>query len=128
MRKNRSFTLMEIIVVFCMVAILIGTFANYASYVLRIGKETVLRNELANIRMTIEYFRIINGRLPADLKELVNKELTSSKEHSIIQQKKFLEPHRFDNQGFVLDPFMNRYVYTAWDGQVHSGTKGFESW
>ncbi|MCX5701190.1 MAG: type II secretion system protein [Candidatus Omnitrophica bacterium] len=128
MGRRRSFTVMELIVVTCLLFILIGTFANYASYVLKIGKETTLRNELANIRMAVEYFRIINTRLPSDLMELVNKELTNSKENSIILQKNYIRPFRVNSQGYLLDPFMNRYIYTPWDGLVHSNTKGFESW
>jgi len=128
MNENRSFTFFELLVVICLIFVLLGTFAGYAAEVLKIAKETALRNELTNIRMAIEHFRIINNRYPQDLKELVNKRLTKEQDNIIITQRKYIEPFRLDIQGYLLDPFMNRYEYNVVDGQVHSSTKDFLLW
>jgi len=128
MNRGRSFAVIELLVVFCLIFILIGTFAGYASLVLRIGRETALRNELVNIRMAIEHFKVINGRYPTNLGELVNKKLTKKDKYLIITQVQFLEPFRLDADGYLIDPFMNRYDYNGYDNQLHSGTKKYQLW
>ena len=127
MRIIRSLTVMELLVVSCIIFILIGAFAGYANVVLRIGRETALRNELASIRMAIEHFRAVNGRYPVDLTELVNKKLTKKENNRIIQNR-FIEPFRLDAKGYLIDPFMNRYDYNAEESRVHSTTREFQLW
>ncbi len=128
MNRGRSFAVIELLVVSCLIFILIGTFAGYANLVLRIGRETALRNELASIRMAIEHFKVINGRYPTNLGELVNKKLTKKDKYLIITQVQFLEPFRLDADGYLIDPFMNRYDYNAHDNQLHSGTRKYQLW
>lgn len=121
-------TLIEFLILISVVLILTGTFGRYMQITLKIAKEEALTNELKNIRMAIEYYRIVNSRLPKDLAELMNKRLTSDKSYSKITQNKFLEPFRLDKKGFLLDPFMHRYIYDAQKGRVNSPTKGYETW
>jgi hypothetical protein len=119
---------MELLVVSCLIFVFIGIFAGYAGLVLKIGRETALRNELVSIRMAVEYFKIVNGRYPFDLRELVNKKLTKKENNLIITRNRFIESFRLDAEGYLIDPFMNRYDYNAQDNRVHSNTQGFLLW
>jgi hypothetical protein len=128
MRYSRSFTVLELILVFCLIATFIGVFAGYAGVITSISREEALRTELTNMRTAIYYFRIMNGRPPEDLKELMNKKLTGAPFDSRITQKTFLNPFRIDKDGVLRDPFFNPYLYDAEIGAVSSTTKGYENW
>lgn len=128
MLNKRSLTLIEFLIIFCMLLVLIGVFTAYFKLTLRVAKEVALRNELANIRMSIEHYRIINGALPKELADLMNKEVDFLDSRGIILRKKFLEPFRLDKEGNLLDPFMDRYNYKNQNGMVNSNTKGYEGW
>ncbi|MBM3252429.1 MAG: hypothetical protein FJZ11_06625 [Candidatus Omnitrophica bacterium] len=127
--NNRcSLSLIEFLIVLCVIFIFLGVFAIYANVNLRAARETALKNELNNIRMSVELYRVINGRLPEDLVNLVNQEFTLRAPDGTILKKQFLKPFRVDKEGYLLDPFMNRYVYISQDGKITSGTKRYESW
>jgi hypothetical protein len=112
----------------CVIFIFLGFFAIYARITLRISRETALRNELNNIRLSIELYRIVKGRLPEDLITLVNQDFTFKNSYGIITTKKFLEPFRVDEEGYLVDPFLNRYYFDNASGIVRSTTKNYESW
>ena len=128
LKNRRSLTLIELLIALCVIFVLLGVFAIYANINLRIAREAALRNELINIRMSIEHYRIINGKLPENLFTLMNQEFTFRSSDDIIIRKKFLKPFKVDKQGYLLDPFMNRYSYSWEEGKVSSQTKGYESW
>ncbi|MDI6758785.1 MAG: hypothetical protein QMD94_03835, partial [Candidatus Omnitrophota bacterium] len=54
--------------------------------------------------------------------------LTSGNFTGIISTKQFLQQGRIDKKGYLLDPFMNRYGYSADKGRVYSITRGYEKW
>jgi len=128
MKLKRSFTVLELLLVTCLIATFIGVFAGYANIVLTISREEALQIELTNIRTAIYYFRIMNGRPPSDLAELMNKKLTGAPFDSKIIQQTFLKAFRVDKEGALLDPFFNPYLYEVGRGVVSSQTKGYESW
>lgn len=125
---KRSLTLLEFLVVLCAIFILLGTFAIYANKILSIARQAALQNELINLRMSIEHYRVICGSLPEDLFALINKDFTFQNQDDIIPPNKFLRPFRVDKEGYLLDPFIHRYVYDNRVGNVRSQTKGYESW
>ena len=124
----RSLTLFELLVSLCIIFFLMGAFATYANTSLIVARETALQNELINIRMAIEYFRFVTQRLPKELEELRNYKLTSESLKGIITPNKFIDHARVDKEGFLLDPFMNRYAYDSASGRVWSLSKGREGW
>lgn len=126
--NRRSLTLIEFLVVICIILVLFGTFGVYIKITLRIARETALMNELNNIRLSVEHYRIINGKLPEDLLALLNQDFTFKISNGIIVRSKFLKPFRVDKEKYLLDPFMNRYIYNHRMGRVSSQTKGYESW
>jgi type II secretory pathway pseudopilin PulG len=125
---RRSFTLLELIIACLVIFTLIGTFAIYANRLLAVARQQALQNELAAIRMAIEHFRIVYNKYPESLVQLVNKELTRASPVAIIPPNIFLKSYRLDKEGFLLDPFLNRYQYNKNSGQVNSTTEGLEGW
>jgi len=129
MIKKRAFSLVELLLVICIILVLIGTFAAYSQITLRAARETALLNELHNIRMALEFYRITNGgALPEDLTVLTTKRLTENKLSGIKSVNTYLKDFKVDKQGFPLDPFLNTYRYNNEDGRVSSSTRGYESW
>lgn len=127
--NNRcSLTLVELLTILCVIFVLMGVFAIFANINLRAVRETALRNELNNIRMSVELYRIIKNRLPKDLVSLIDQEFTLKTPKGIILKKEFLRSFRTDKEGCLLDPFMNRYKYEPQSGRVSSGTKAYEKW
>lgn len=127
-KKKRSLTLVELLVVLCVIFVCIGVFAIFAKINLKAARETALRNELYNIRMSVELYKIIKGKTPSDLVGLINQEFEFRTPDGIMLKKSFLKPFRIDKQGYLLDPFMNRYSYNTRTGKVLTGTKGYEKW
>ena len=127
-KKNNALTVFELAVSACIIFVLAGIFGIYVNRTLGSANKVALRNELINIRMALEYYRIVNGRFPDELKELFKKDLTFGREKSSIKKEYFLEPFRIDESGFLLDPFMNRYIYDRQNGWVYSRASGCQNW
>lgn len=125
---NKALTLFELLIVLCVIFLLMGTFAIYANVVLTVSRQTALQNELVNIRMAIEYYRIIIGKTPASLSDLINNKLTTNIFGGKILVNSFLKPFRVDKEGFLLDPFFHRYGFDEQKGMVYSQTQGYERW
>lgn len=128
MINRRSLTVIELILSVCIISVLIGSFAGNANLYLRVGRETALKNELINLRTSLEFYRIVNGNFPEELEGLKNNKLTMIKTNDKVLNKSFIEGYRSDKQGFLIDPFLNRYGYNASKGTVYSQTKDYERW
>ena len=126
--KRRSLTWVEFLLVICIILILIGVFAVYINITLRIARENALTNELCNIRLAIELYRVMNGKFPPDLTTLIKKGFTIKDLMSIMGINKYFKAIRVDREGNPLDPFLHKYSYDSSKGQVSSGTKGYENW
>ncbi len=105
-----------------------GIFAIYVNITLKTAREIALQNELLNLRMSIEHYRVINDCFPRELSDLLKKDLTSKGPNGILQKQKFLQSFRTDKEGNLLDPFCNKYSYDNKSGKVWSQTKGYQSW
>ncbi len=127
-KKKCSLTVVELLIVLCVIFVCMGVFAVFAKINLKAARETALRNELNNIRMSIELYKIIEKRLPNDLISLINQELVFKTKDGIIMKKRFLQPFRLDKNGNLLDPFMNGYIYEQKNGKVFSSTLGYARW
>ena len=128
MRDIRPVASIELGIAICVIFILIGALAGYINITLRIAKETAMRYELANIRISLEHYRMINNSLPENITVLINQDFTYKTAGGVILRKNFLEPFRLDKDGFLLDPFQQKYYYNTEDGRVSSRTKGYEAW
>lgn len=128
LKDRKALALFELLIVFCVIFLLTGVFAIYTDRALKAGREQALENELINIRMAIQHYRIITGNVPKKLTDLINKRLTSGKFEAKIQKRKFLEHERVDKEGYLQDPFMHRYWYDNKKGIIYSQTEGYERW
>ena len=128
MKNARSLTTVELIIAICAVFILVGTFSIYANITLKAARELALKNELINLRMSVEHFRIINARLPESLSELLKQRLTIGIDSITIKKNYPVRAFRFDRDGNMLDPFMHRYGYDLETGKIYSQTKDYERW
>lgn len=128
MRYKYSFTLVEFLLVLCIILVLIGTFFAYSRVTLNAARETALISELHNIRMAIEFYRIATGNLSDNLAALTTKRLTEDKLGGIKSVNKYLRDFKVDKDGYPLDPFLKRYRYSSEDGRISSATSGYESW
>lgn len=102
---------LELLITSCTIFILIGTFGIYINKILAESKETALRIELLNLRTNLKLYRILHNANPLEIKDFYE-----------------YEKDRADRDGYLLDPFKNRYVYDAGLGEIRSGTRGHEMW
>lgn len=127
-KDRRGLTLVELFIVFCIIVILLGVFGFYFGIVLDTARETALRNELYNIRMAIEHYRIASGSYPESLSILTNKKFTISSKDGIIQSAPYLKPSQVDKNGQPLDPFAREYYYDSKNGKIASRLSRYKGW
>lgn len=132
--KSRGFTVLDAIITLCLIGILAGFVIPRYQRLARAAQEAALKAELSNIRSSIGLFRLLNGRNPISLRELIEKNVmlparvgSSAYSGSIFKQK-YLMPHAVDGEGNVLDAFGGRFEYDRNKGGVKTTTKGYEAW
>jgi type II secretory pathway pseudopilin PulG len=124
----RSLTLVEFLIAVCIILILAGFYAVYFNRVLKTAREAALVNELLNIRMSVEFYRVTNRKLPRGLNDLVKKDFTLGGLNAIMPSDKYLKFDRLDKDGYPQDPFYRRYLFDPDTGRVGSQTQGYENW
>jgi len=127
-RSCIGLTLIELISVFVVLLVLIGSFGWYAHRTLLAAREVSLRNELVNLRMSIELYRVLNGVFPQRIEQLFEKSFTLKMDNGKIISTIQLKPFRFDRDGRIADPFLHRFGYDSQTGRVWSQTKGYSEW
>jgi type II secretory pathway pseudopilin PulG len=118
----------DTLLVCILVSILIGTVIPYYQQLAREAKETALQTGLANIRKGIDLYRVLQGRLPADLKSLVHARYIIPAREDTFFSGEYLRSQATDSTGNLVDPFGNQYRYNPLKGTVSSGTEGYETW
>lgn len=114
--NSKADTLFELMVSSCIILVLVGTFGISAHKVLGAAREVALKNELANLRLSLELYRIFNHKNPEKLEELC-----SIRDYFVLVD-------RFDKEKRLLDPFGNRYSYNPKTGKIYSITQRYRNW
>lgn len=110
-KKNRGFTLIELMIVISIISILITmAMPNYAVYTIR-GKEAVLKENLATLRQVLDQYRADTGSYPDTLQDLVEKEYIKSVP---------LDPMTHSNETWILMPSINDEETGIYD--IYSGS------
>lgn len=132
--NERGRTLFEALLALILVSLFLLIAVDRYTSSVRGVKEVALTVELNTMRSAINYFAIINGRLPESLKELASKDIMvtkrdiTGKDYTVMIIGKYVESMSTDAQGYPADPFGNRYQYDPKTGLVRSGTAGYEKW
>lgn len=104
-------TTMELLITCGIIFILIGTFGIYVNKILLESKEVALKIELLNLRTNLRLYKILHKTNPPEIKDFFK-----------------YEKDRADREGYLSDPFKNRYVYDAKLGEIRSSTRSYEMW
>ncbi len=130
-RRGRSAVEALFVVVFISILLLVAV-TRYNSSVKSV-RETALIVETANLRTAVNYYVMVNGKLPGSIKGLMKYADASDKyiegeDYRVAILGKYVESMTLDGEGYPLDPFGNRYEYDSRTGRVRSSTKGYERW
>jgi type II secretory pathway pseudopilin PulG len=127
-------TILDTLITLCLICVLIGVVVPRYQRIAHAAQEEALRTELVNIRSSIILFKVLNGRNPQNLRELIEKNVLLPARigpatfNSSIFKKKYLMANAVDAQGNILDAFGSPFTYDFPAGEVRSGTKGYERW
>jgi len=72
-QREKGFTLIEIIIVFTLIGILVGMGLPQYKYATRKARESVLREDLFQMRKLIDQYYSDKGKYPASLRTLVEE-------------------------------------------------------
>ncbi|MDP2167030.1 MAG: type II secretion system protein GspG [Thermodesulfovibrionales bacterium] len=120
-----GYGIIETLIVIIVMGVLAVVVMSHYEKIAYEAKHTALKAELLNLRQAITLFKIMKGRFPKDLNELIDSNYIMPYQENPIS-KKYLEPHSLDERGNILDPYGMPYVYFPADGSVRSQKEGFE--
>ncbi len=134
MRGRKGLTIIDAVLTLCLIGVLFLVVVPRYQRLAQEARETALKAELANIRTSIQLFRILNKRQPASLRELMEKKILMPARNGgdpytgSLFNEQYLLPNSVDDRGHVLDAFGNPYLYDSLNGIVRSPTQGYEDW
>ncbi|OGW33694.1 MAG: hypothetical protein A2X58_02690 [Nitrospirae bacterium GWC2_56_14] len=132
--NRKGLTILDTLIVLCLIGILIGVVILKYQRVAREAQEVALKTGLSNIRTSITLFRMLNGRNPVSLQELIEKNvmlparIENGPYTGSIFKRKYLLQQAIDAKGNILDSFGNPFIYNSVQAEVRSSTKGCETW
>jgi len=99
-----------------LVVILAGLLATgiflYFPPLVRSARESALNMTLANVRTAVTLFRIREGRLPGDVRELLDRGYVVDGPQGPLYVGMYLSHRQRDVEGFPLDPYVHRIGMT----------------
>ncbi|MCX5715684.1 MAG: type II secretion system F family protein [Candidatus Omnitrophica bacterium] len=126
--RRRGFSAVEFIVTCAILFVFIGTASFYFTTALKVFRESALKNQLADIRLSLKLYHMFQDKYPADIRGLLTEEFNLMPYSNAVLKKKYVDSATTDKEGYPLDPFGNRFVYRPDIGEVCSGTKIYEKW
>lgn len=133
LKNAPGLTIVDAVITLCLIGILIGVVIPNYQRVAREAQEAALKAELANIRTSIRLFKMVNGRYPTSLREMIEKKVMMPAQlgggiTGSIFKESYLMMNAVDAQGNKIDAYGNSFVYDSRRGEVNSSTKGYENW
>jgi type II secretory pathway pseudopilin PulG len=133
--NDKGLSVYETVVTLCLIGVLTGVVIVKYRQVTRAAQDSAVKTALVNIRTSIQLFKMINGRNPQNLKEMVEKKvmLPARIGHDkysgpIFLNESYLMEYATDKAGNIIDVFGNPFAYDAIKGEVRSTSQGYESW
>ena len=132
--NRKGLTIVETLIALCLIGVLVGVVIYQYNRVAREAQETAVKTELANIRTSINLFKIMNNRNPESLNDLLEKNVMlparigSDPYSDSFFKRKYLMTNSIDAQGNLVDAFGNFFYYDPVRGEVKSSTEGCETW
>ncbi len=110
MRNNIGRGLIELIFSITIIFILYAVFARHWIVNLEEARKVTMKNELTNLRYSLQLYRMFEGRYPEDLRQLNTSRVSIIKEDSLYGRR-YLELQSQDEQGYPVDPYGRRFIY-----------------
>jgi len=132
--RQVGLTIVEALIGFCLIGLLSGVFIPRIQQVTRTARESALKAELSNIRTSIRLYKMLNGKNPDSLKELIEKKIVQpGRIGPGLYSDSFFDEHYLlknavDETGNKLDAFSNPFLYDHNLGSVRTTTQGYETW
>ena len=111
-----------IIIIFLVSLVWYYGFESYKKMLIR-TKEVSLALELKIIRQSVYVYVLKYKKYPDNLKELEEKKIIIFNEK--FKSQKYIKNQRALENGILLDPFGNPYIYNNKNGDVKSSTKNY---
>lgn len=111
-----------IIIIFLVSLVWYYGFESYKKMLIR-TKEVSLAMELKIIRQSVYIYVLKYKKYPDNLKELEEKKIIIFNEK--FESQKYIKNQRALENGILLDPFGNPYIYNNKNGDVKSSTKNY---
>jgi competence protein ComGC len=133
-RNPKGLTVIDALITLCVIGILIGVVIPKFQRMAHEAQELAVKSELANIRTSITLFKMLNGRNPKSLSELIEKSVMLPARIGADQysgsffKQKYLTVNVVDEKGNILDAYGNYFCYDPVRGEVRSSTKGCDLW
>lgn len=132
-KDAKGLTIVDAVITLCLIGILIGVVIPKYKRVSREAQETAVRTELANIRTSIRLFKMVNGRYPASLREMIEKKIMMPARFGggyagSIFKENYLMKNAVDEDGNKVDAYGNPFHYDPQQGEVRASTTGYEDW
>ncbi len=129
----KGLTIVDAVITLCAIGILIGVVIPKYQQVAHEAQEAALKTELANIRTSIRLFKMLNGRNPESLRDMIEKKVILPARigggySGSIFKESYLMKNAIDAEGNKVDAFGNSFLYDSRRGEVSSSTKGYENW
>jgi len=132
-KDAKGLTIIDAVITLCAIGIMIGVVIPKYQRVAHETQEAALKTELSNIRTSIRLFKMLNGRNPASLREMIEMKVMfpariGSGYTASIFKESYLMKNAVDAEGNKVDAYGNPFLYDPQQGEVRASTKGYEAW
>ncbi len=118
--KRKSYEIVIVTIVVSLAVVLaVSLYASRAKY----RKGDMLSRELSTMRSALTTYKLLNKRNAADINALVGSDYEMDG-----VKRTYLDMLPMSEDGKIIDPFGNPYLYNPSTGWISSVTPGYERW